>query len=154
VLGIKLQISLFGANWYDFLWWPMEQEFMTNWYWRLKCSKIPLCVCAILAIPTVAALMGWLRCVDVNFNTCDKVVWQASRNLYGLVEFELVLSLVGGGSKEFAVRAQRPLSKRRCWVKMFYRNFLTIGIGKSIYLSLWSFWFSIFKHGKRYCCGQ
>ena len=100
------------------------------------------------AIPTVAAPHGMTLGGGCEISLhADKVV-AAAETYIGLVEFGVGVIPGGGGSKEFAVRAQDTFSKGDVELNVLQDYFLTIGMAKVSTSAYEAYDMGILKHGK------
>jgi 3-hydroxyacyl-CoA dehydrogenase len=100
------------------------------------------------AIPTVAAPHGMALGGGCEISLhADKVV-AAAETYIGLVEFGVGVIPGGGGSKEFAVRAQDLFQKGDVELNILQEYFLTIGMAKVSTSAYEAFDLGILQHGK------
>jgi 3-hydroxyacyl-CoA dehydrogenase len=100
------------------------------------------------AIPTVAAPHGMTLGGGCELSLhADKVV-AAAETYIGLVEFGVGVIPGGGGSKEFAVRAQDNFHKNDVELNILREYFLTIGTAKVSTSAYEAYDLGILQHGK------
>ncbi|WP_419211859.1 3-hydroxyacyl-CoA dehydrogenase/enoyl-CoA hydratase family protein [Maribacter sp. X9] len=100
------------------------------------------------AIPTVSAPHGMTLGGGCELSLhADKVV-AAAETYIGLVEFGVGVIPGGGGSKEFAVRAQDTFKKNDVELNVLQEYFLTIGMAKVSTSAYEAYDLGILQHGK------
>lgn len=100
------------------------------------------------SIPTVAAPHGMALGGGCEISLhADKVV-AAAETYIGLVEFGVGVIPGGGGSKEFAVRAQDTFKKNDVELNVLQEYFLTIGMAKVSTSAYEAYDLGILQHGK------
>jgi 3-hydroxyacyl-CoA dehydrogenase len=100
------------------------------------------------AIPTIAAPHGMALGGGCELSLhADKVV-AAAETYIGLVEFGVGVIPGGGGSKEFAVRAQDTFKKNDVELNVLQEYFLTIGMAKVSTSAYEAYDLGILQHGK------
>jgi len=100
------------------------------------------------SIPTVSAPHGMTLGGGCELSLhADKVV-AAAETYIGLVEFGVGVIPGGGGSKEFAVRAQDTFKKNDVELNVLQEYFLTIGMAKVSTSAYEAYDLGILQHGK------
>lgn len=100
------------------------------------------------AIPTISAPHGMTLGGGCELSLhADKVV-AAAETYIGLVEFGVGVIPGGGGSKEFALRAQDSFKKNDVELNVLQEYFLTIGMAKVSTSAYEAFDLGILQHGK------
>ncbi|MGB5555738.1 MAG: 3-hydroxyacyl-CoA dehydrogenase/enoyl-CoA hydratase family protein [Flavobacteriaceae bacterium] len=100
------------------------------------------------SIPTIAAPHGMALGGGCELSLhADKVV-AAAETYIGLVEFGVGVIPGGGGSKEFAVRAQDTFKKNDVELNVLQEYFLTIGMAKVSTSAYEAYDLGILQHGK------
>ncbi|MCJ7465167.1 MAG: 3-hydroxyacyl-CoA dehydrogenase/enoyl-CoA hydratase family protein [Maribacter sp.] len=100
------------------------------------------------AIPTVAAPHGMTLGGGCELSLHADMVVAAAETYIGLVEFGVGVIPGGGGSKEFAVRAQDNFHKNGVELNIIREYFLTIGTAKVSTSAYEAYDLGILQHGK------
>ncbi|WP_027067375.1 3-hydroxyacyl-CoA dehydrogenase/enoyl-CoA hydratase family protein [Maribacter sp. Hel_I_7] len=100
------------------------------------------------SIPTVSAPHGMTLGGGCELSLHADMVVAAAETYIGLVEFGVGVIPGGGGSKEFAVRAQDTFKKNDVELNVLQEYFLTIGMAKVSTSAYEAFDLGILQHGK------
>ena len=100
------------------------------------------------AIPTVSAPHGMTLGGGCELSLHADMVVAAAETYIGLVEFGVGVIPGGGGSKEFAVRAQDTFKKNDVELNVLQEYFLTIGMAKVSTSAYEAYDLGILQHGK------
>ncbi|CAM3478939.1 3-hydroxyacyl-CoA dehydrogenase/enoyl-CoA hydratase family protein [Zobellia roscoffensis] len=100
------------------------------------------------SIPTVSAPHGMTLGGGCELSLHADMVVAAAETYIGLVEFGVGVIPGGGGSKEFAVRAQDTFKKNDVELNVLQEYFLTIGMAKVSTSAYEAYDLGILQHGK------
>ena len=100
------------------------------------------------AIPTISAPHGMTLGGGCELSLHADMVVAAAETYIGLVEFGVGVIPGGGGSKEFAVRAQDTFKKNDVELNVLQEYFLTIGMAKVSTSAYEAYDLGILQHGK------
>ncbi|MCM4166414.1 putative 3-hydroxyacyl-CoA dehydrogenase [Arenibacter antarcticus] len=100
------------------------------------------------AIPTVSAPHGMTLGGGCELSLHADMVVAAAETYIGLVEFGVGVIPGGGGSKEFALRAQDTFKKNDVELNVLQEYFLTIGMAKVSTSAYEAYDLGILQHGK------
>ncbi|HDZ06387.1 hypothetical protein LCGC14_0149130 [marine sediment metagenome] len=100
------------------------------------------------SIPTISAPHGMTLGGGCELSLHADMVVAAAETYIGLVEFGVGVIPGGGGSKEFAVRAQDTFKKNDVELNVLQEYFLTIGMAKVSTSAYEAFDLGILQHGK------
>ena len=100
------------------------------------------------SVPTISAPHGMTLGGGCELSLHADMVVAAAETYIGLVEFGVGVIPGGGGSKEFAVRAQDTFKKNDVELNVLQEYFLTIGMAKVSTSAYEAFDLGILQHGK------